>query len=216
MEKENNLKLVAAGLIAAIGASLCCITPILALVAGIGGVASAFAWLDPFRPYLIGLTSIVLAFAWFQKVKASKKSADCACNDTQDHTSFFQSSKFLAVTTILAIGLLSFPSYSHLLLPTTSMVGSPAVEQGLIHHVELSIEGMTCEGCEASVNHLLGNKEGVIKAISSYEKGNAKVRYDPAIVSPEIFKKAIEEEIGYKVTHIEITTPEHTTTQDPK
>ncbi len=55
--------LVGAGLLAALAASLCCITPLLAVVGGLGGVASSFAWLEPFRPYLIVLTVGVLGFA---------------------------------------------------------------------------------------------------------------------------------------------------------
>lgn len=58
-----------AGLISAIAASLCCITPVLALVAGSSGIAAGFSWLEPARPYLIGITILVLGFAWYQKLK---------------------------------------------------------------------------------------------------------------------------------------------------
>ncbi|MEC3965274.1 hypothetical protein VM932_07290, partial [Muricauda sp. SYSU M86414] len=36
---------------AALLSSFCCITPVLALVAGTSGLASTFSWLDPIRPY---------------------------------------------------------------------------------------------------------------------------------------------------------------------
>ena len=55
-------KLIGTGLLTAIAASLCCITPVLALIAGTSGLASTFSWLEPFRPYFIGLTILVLAF----------------------------------------------------------------------------------------------------------------------------------------------------------
>ena len=61
MKSEN--KLIGAGLLTAITASLCCITPVLALIAGTSGIASTFSWIEPFRPYLIGLTILVLGFA---------------------------------------------------------------------------------------------------------------------------------------------------------
>ena len=57
-------KLIGVGVLTAISASLCCITPVLALLAGTSGLASTFSWLDPFRPYLIGLTILVLGIAW--------------------------------------------------------------------------------------------------------------------------------------------------------
>lgn len=44
----------------AIAASLCCIIPLLAFVAGVSGMASAFSWIVPIRPYLIAFTVIVV------------------------------------------------------------------------------------------------------------------------------------------------------------
>lgn len=76
MKTDN--KLIGTGLFTAIAASLCCITPVLALIAGTSGIASTFSWLEPFRPYFIGLTILVLGFAWFQKLKP-KKQIDCEC-----------------------------------------------------------------------------------------------------------------------------------------
>ncbi len=52
----KNNKGWAAGLLTAIAASLCCITPTLALLGGATGLVSSFSWIEPFRPYLIGLT----------------------------------------------------------------------------------------------------------------------------------------------------------------
>lgn len=46
MKKDD--KIVGAGLLTAIASSLCCITPVLALISGTSGIASAFFWLEPF------------------------------------------------------------------------------------------------------------------------------------------------------------------------
>ena len=54
MNKKNN-KLVGAGVLSAVAASLCCITPVLALISGASGVASTFSWMEPARPYLVCL-----------------------------------------------------------------------------------------------------------------------------------------------------------------
>ena len=56
MKTDN--KLIGAGLLTAIAASLCCITPVLALIAGTSGLASTFSWLEPFRPYFIGMICV--------------------------------------------------------------------------------------------------------------------------------------------------------------
>lgn len=196
---------MAAGVIAAIGASLCCITPVLALVAGIGGVASTFSWLDPLRPYLMGLTGIVLAFAWYQQLKPRKEDLACDCEDDQQKKPFVQSKTFLGIVTVLAILLLSFPYYSGAFFPEPASKAVATVAQPTqLQQASIKIEGMTCGGCEGSVDHALSSKEGVLEATASYEEGVAKVTYDPALVTPEVLKKAIEEEVGYTVTNIEL------------
>ncbi|WP_441347592.1 mercuric transporter MerT family protein [Sphingobacterium sp. 1.A.4] len=79
---KTDKKLIGTGLLTAIAASLCCITPVLAIIAGTSGLASAFSWLEPFRPYFIGLTILVLGFAWYQKLKPQKR-IDCNCEITE-------------------------------------------------------------------------------------------------------------------------------------
>jgi mercuric ion transport protein len=204
--KRTNAKLLAAGTIAALGASLCCITPVLALVAGLGGAASAFSWLDPFRPYLIGLTLLVLGFAWYQKLKPKKETLACAC-EAEEKKPFVQSKTFLGAATALALLLLSFPYYSNAFFPEP--VTKAVAKQAQLQQVQLEIKGMTCRGCESSVNHALSSKEGVVKASASYRAGMASVTYDPTLVTPEVLKKAIEEEVGYKVTTIEEVATKH-------
>ncbi|MEQ8679075.1 MAG: heavy metal transporter, partial [Cyclobacteriaceae bacterium] len=46
--RQTNLssKSAGAGLFAAIVASLCCITPVFSLLAGIGGIAATFSWME--------------------------------------------------------------------------------------------------------------------------------------------------------------------------
>ena len=102
-------KLIGTGLLTAIAASLCCITPVLALIAGTSGLASTFSWLEPFRPYFIGLTILVLAFAWYQKLKPQKK-IDCNCEITEK-TNFVKTKSFLGIFTaflIVSIGYVGF------------------------------------------------------------------------------------------------------------
>jgi len=68
MKTKERSGLVGVGLLSAFAASLCCITPVIALITGTFGVASSFSWVEPTRPYFIGITVIVLAFAWYQQL----------------------------------------------------------------------------------------------------------------------------------------------------
>jgi len=91
-------KKILTGLLAAFGASLCCITPVLAVLAGSTGLASIFTWMEPFRPYLIALTVIVLAYAWWDKLKPKKADIACACDaDEEGKVSFWYSKTFLFI-----------------------------------------------------------------------------------------------------------------------
>ena len=90
---------------ATITASLCCITPILAVLAGSSTLASSFSWLAPYHNYLVVFTILVLCYAWYDKLKPVKD-IDCAC-DTKE--SFFSSKTFLAIVTVFTVIMLSFP-----------------------------------------------------------------------------------------------------------
>ena len=111
MKTDN--KLIGTGLLTAIAASLCCITPVLALIAGTSGLVSTFSWLEPFRPYFIGLTILVLGFAWYQKLKPQEQ-IDCNCK-TEEKPKFIQKKTFLGIVTVFAIIMLAFPFYSNVI-----------------------------------------------------------------------------------------------------
>lgn len=204
METKNySGKLFIAGTLTALGASLCCITPVLGIVAGIGGAASAFSWLEPFRPYLVALTLGMLGWAWYRTLNPQKQAMDCACEEDVKKP-FIQSKTFLGIMTVVVLLLMAFPYYSGAVLPSPSTSVAVASDVPL-RQARLDIRGMTCSGCESSVTHALSSKKGVTKATASYEAGLARVTYDPSMVSPEVLKKAIEEEVGYTVTNFELS-----------
>ncbi len=194
MKSEN--KLLGAGLLTAIAASLCCITPLLALVAGASGFAANFSWLEPARPYFIGLTISVLGFAWYQKLKP-KEQIDCNC-ETEEKPKFTQSKMFLGIVTVFAGLMLTFPMYAHIFYPNIEKQVI-VVDQSNIQTVEFTISGMTCTGCEAHVNHEVNKLSGIIKSTVSYENGNAIIAFDNAKTSTAEIEQAINS-TGYSVT----------------
>jgi mercuric ion transport protein len=192
MKTDN--KLISAGLLTAIASSLCCITPVLAIVAGSSGLASTFSWLEPFRPYFIGMTVLVLGFAWYQKLKPLQK-IDCNC-ETNQKTNFMQTKSFLGIITVMTVLLLSFPSYAHIFFPKTqsTAIVTPTSE---IQKVEFTIKGMTCSGCEHHVKTEISKLKGIVEVVVSYEKGNAIVKFDNKQTNIEEIEKAINS-TGYK------------------
>lgn len=194
MKSDN--KLAGLGLLTAISASLCCITPVLALLAGTSGLASTFSWLDPLRPYLIGVTILVLGFAWYQKLK-SQKQIGCNC-DTTEKTPFIQTKKFLGIVTVFAGLMLAFPTYVHVFFPKTEN-NTVITDQSKIQTAAFMIDGMTCSGCEEHVNLEVKKLKGIIKTTISYENGNAIIEFDQAQTDIKEIEKAIEK-TGYAVT----------------
>ncbi|XCF04749.1 mercuric transport protein MerTP [Tamlana crocina] len=192
---KNNLMEI--GLLTAITASLCCITPILALIAGASGIASTFSWVEPFRPYLIGLTILILGFAWYQKLNTPKE-IDCEC-DTDDKPKFSQTKTFLGIVTVFAIIMLVFPYYSGIFYPKTEKQ-IVVVDKSDIKTTEFKISGMTCASCEAHVNHEVNKLNGIISSKTSYENGNAIIEFDKTKTNATEIEKAINT-TGYKVTN---------------
>lgn len=198
MKLENKSWVV--GIISAIAASLCCITPVLALIAGSSGFASAFSWLEPARPYLIGVTILVLGFAWYQKLK-SKKAEECGC-EGEEKPSFWRSKTFLFVVTLFAILMVAFPYYSKIFFPTNEKQ-IIIIDKSNIQAAEFKISGMTCEGCTEEVKYEVNKLNGIVEVDASYDKGTAEVQYDETKTNLEEISKAINS-TGYEVTQSEI------------
>jgi len=194
MKSEN--KLIGAGLLTAITASLCCITPVLALIAGTSGIASTFSWIEPFRPYLIGLTILVLAFAWYQKLKP-RKEIDCEC-ETDEKPKFIHTTKFLGIVTVFAIVMMAFPYYSGIFYPNPEKQ-IIIVDKSDIKTTEFKISGMTCVSCEEHVNHEVNKLNGIVNSKASYKNGNAIIEFDKTKTNETEIEKAINS-TGYKVT----------------
>ena len=66
-------------------------------------------------------------------------------------------------------------------------------------NVTLKVEGMHCSGCASTVQVLLQRNEGVKKVSASFEAGEARVLYDPAVVSEDQLAGVVEK-AGYRVT----------------
>lgn len=205
MQEKKSTHLIFTGVLTAIGASLCCITPVLALVAGSSGIASTFSWLEPFRPYLIGLTVLVLGFAWYQKLKPrSDEEIQCACeeDEKQEATSrsFWQSKKFLSLVTIMTLALLFFPTYARVFFPATEKQ-KVNMQASTIEEAQIHILGMTCSGCEELVKHTALQMEGVLDANASYQQELANIKFDSTLVDISQILINIEQETGYQVTN---------------
>ena len=187
-----------AGVLTAIAASLCCITPVLALLAGSSSIAANFSWIEPARPYLIGLSIAVLAFAWYLKLKPAKKNdIDCNCETTKK-ASFLQSKTFLTIITVFAILMMTFPLYAKVFYPKPKVQATALAVVDNKRQVTFTIQGMTCEACEGHVNNELSKVNGVLAYKTSYATRSSLVTFDRSKVDEKTIAAAINK-TGYKV-----------------
>ena len=189
---------ISAGLLTALGASICCITPIIALLAGSSSLAANFSWIEPARPYLVGLSIAVLSFAWYDKLKPAKTGdIDCKCETTKK-ASFLQSKKFLSIVTVFAILMLTFPLYAKMFYAKSKVQVVSIAAINNKQQVMFSITGMTCKGCEAHVNDEVSKVDGVLDYKTSYAKRNSIVTFDKLKGDVKTIEAAINK-TGYKV-----------------
>ncbi|MBX5438425.1 MAG: cation transporter [Thermoflavifilum sp.] len=218
-------------ILSAVAASLCCITPVLAVLAGSASLASAFSWLAPARPYLIGITVIVLAIAWYQhlsrKIRLRKVSSvhggdalsaetdaaccppvtDC-CTDGEKQ-SFWKSTTFLLMITLFAFLALGFPYYGGNLLKSRVAKSSAKPEMlsatGMDSSVQaiLQIPSMDCEACARAIRYMIMQVPGVVNARVSYPDKKAWVIFNPRLTNVRQIDSAVQT-TGYPVAQWEM------------
>lgn len=194
--KSSSKSLAGAGIFSAFAASLCCITPILAVISGATGLAASFAWLDAFRPFLIILTCMILAWAWYRALKPrTKTELECACDE---NPSFVQSKKILGIMTIFCGMLLAFPNYAKIIAPSPDGKEIILVSTDDVQSFTWSIKGMTCEGCEIAVENQVNKLPGILAVDAIYAESAVNVKFDKTKTSPQSIEEAISK-TGYKI-----------------
>jgi mercuric ion transport protein len=192
-----------AGLLSAFAASLCCITPFIALLAGSSSIAANFSWIEPARPYLLGLSIAVLAFAWYVKLKPQKTAEiDCNCETTKK-ASFLQSKTFLSIVTVFAILMMSFPLYAKMFYSQPKLQSVIIAAFDNKQEVNFTVQGMTCASCEEHVNNEVSKVKGVIAYKTSYANKNCIVSFDKSKVDVKTIEAAINK-TGYKVKEYKV------------
>lgn len=169
---------------AAVGASVCCVGPLLLLALGVGG-----AWIgnltamEKFRPIWMAAALVFLGLAF---VRAYRKPGEEACAPgTTCAADAGRRNKFLLwIVTALVLGLLALP-YA---IPY-AFAGSPG-EVPVTREVTLSVRNMTCGACPIIVKKSLTRVEGVKDATVTLDPPRAVITYDPAKVDPERLTEA--------------------------
>ncbi len=198
MRKESVA--VGGAVLSALGASLCCTGPLLALALGAGasGVATVFA---PARPYLLAAAVLALAFGFYRIY--FRREAYCAHGEactTKPVSRAARLSLWLAFVAVLIFAL--SPDFVGTLARHVGAnrgdagAESQAAAQSSTARTTFKVSGMTCAGCETTIKFALEQTPGVQGAEVSYERGEAVVEYDPNVTNTDKLRAAINE-TGY-------------------
>lgn len=61
------------------------------------------------------------------------------------------------------------------------------------------IEGMSCSGCERTVQNVISNIKGVANAKADLSSASVSVEYDPSVATLDAIREAVNR-VGYKFT----------------
>jgi mercuric ion transport protein len=190
-------KLTTGGAVAAAAAaSLCCIGPLVFVVLGLGAFGAS-AFFETLRPYLLGVAVLLLAFGFY---RAYFRRGDTACAPGEACSTKPASRATRASLWISALAILAFalsPYYAGTLARRlNAKTTQPAVQQPTTARATFKVTGMTCAGCEETINLALQQTPGVRNSEVSYVRGETVVEYDPTITNAAKIQKAIDE-TGY-------------------
>ncbi len=187
IHQNRDRRSIAAVVLAALAASVCCVGPLVLLALGVGGAwVGNLTTLEPFRPYLMGFTLLVLGYA-FYSIYRKPKAKECAPGSYCAHPKSDRINKIsLWVVTVLVAVLFSIP-YGAEYLAKRDLTGGKSLASvtGAPREVQLSVPGMNCPSCPFTVQKSLTNLDGVISAKVTFKDKQASVTYDPAKVTVE-------------------------------
>jgi mercuric ion transport protein len=191
----KSTSLTLASVAAAIGASLCCLGPTLAVALGLGtfGLASTF---EAARPYLLVLVGVLFAGAFYRTYRPKAAEA-CAIGACPHRISQQRQKALLWIGLGVAVLFAAFPYYSGMFWDNGASVlasaGSPTFPAATspVRSTSLHIEGMFCSGCAAIVESALSHVDGVRRVSVSLEQKSAAVEYEPSRVTPERMQAAV-------------------------
>jgi len=207
--RKGTLATVSA-LLVAIVSSACCWLPLLLLAFGLSGgvVAASF---ESWRPVMLPVTFVLLALGWYFSLKPvcagsgdkdscstpAEGSASCCPPEKTGFSVQKLNLVMLGIATVTTVAFAFFPNYVGALVSTGSIVESAPDTESVV----LTIEGMTCAGCEIHVVKSLEGIDGVVVTDVDHASGRAEAQV-PLGTDRGLLRQAIDK-AGYEMTGIE-------------
>lgn len=165
-DERGGLFASGSAVVAAIGASSCCILPLFLGSLGGSAVVAAGA-LESLRPYLLSASALLIAAGWYA-VYRRRPVSSCELPPSRLQRSV---RPVLIACTLAVIGFTAFPIYAPALAGGGS-IQPTSIVQGSTRLV-LHVDGMTCAACAIEITDALRSVPGVLNAGVDYEAAEA-------------------------------------------
>lgn len=194
--------LVGGSLVAALGASLCCILPIIFALAG-AGVVGASAFFAAWRPYLLAVTLLLLGLGFYFAYR--RPSHVCEPGSACSLPVVNRSGRIgLWIVSAIILVVAAFPFYSEAVarLLLSRNEAKPPVSALRLEQANFMVEGMDCTACASTIEKKLQTLDGVQSTTVSYEQKRAIVEFDSKKLSVVQLQQAIQD-AGYRARLIQ-------------
>lgn len=188
------------GIFSALFASVCCLGPLILVLAGLGGLGLG-ALIGKYHWWFLGGGVLLIILAWRYYFKEKKSCALKACQMENRKQTLI----ILIVATIFVAFFAGLNFYTYLDLGKSTEIIQPPLTAN-IRTAIIPVEGMTCLTCEITVRSALKKVDGVISASASAKEKSAKVTYDPNKTNVHKLVKTINK-TGYKASPVRNAKP---------
>jgi mercuric ion transport protein len=158
------------------------------------GNTPLFEQLISFWPFIIALVLLLLAVLWYQNIQSMRRSRARGRKATG-----LNSMVLLGLVTVFVVVLLAAPWYLNRLEQQAEQEETPMaiLPENQIELV-LTVESMTCTGCENLIERRVGALEGVASVDADHQAMKVKAVYDKSRMEETTIAQTIEM-AGYKV-----------------
>ncbi len=180
------------GVLSALVASVCCVTPLLLVLLGLGSLGIGAA-LGRFHWWFLMAAIGLLAYGWRGYVKEQGRCRAGHCEMPRSKST----RTVLSAASVIVAAFVGLNVYTYASQRTAT--ATPPTSKGLAS-VVLPVDGMTCLTCELTIESSLKRLPGVTNADANVTQKVVAVSYDPAQVTVEGLIATINKS-GYKASY---------------
>ncbi len=213
--ERTGLWAIAGSVGSAVLASACCWLPLTLLAVGTSavGVSTAF---ERTRPLFLAMAAVFLSTGFYLNYFRKRRAFACStCAVPRPRLRRFNRA-MLWVSTVVVLSVALFPKWFPLVLNQGATGATVSKSLFDVLTVELRIDGMTCEGCAAFIEHTLVKLPGVRSASVVYADRRALVALDPDSGLSNEDLISVVEKLGYQASLVTPSAPAIQTTSSQK